>query len=269
MKVHPAAKLFPQMEGDELKELAESIKYNGLLHPILMLDGKIIDGRNRLAACEIAGIPPHFKEVTLTGDPYEWVWSTNAERRHLSQAQRAQIRVNQLERSSEWRAEQERRWEEANKARSESQKGKPKERRASVEDRRSEPAKKRGKVATKIANEIGVGRSTVERAQELNRKAPDLADKVAKGEIKSGPALKKARARAKDTKAPVAATKKGRQVTVELPLRVTSRVTVYYADGEWDVVDFHKATACIQRGSDELVEEQRALIEAALARLPD
>jgi hypothetical protein len=47
---HPAAELFPMMDDMALAELADDIKANGLLEAIERHDGKILDGRNRLAA---------------------------------------------------------------------------------------------------------------------------------------------------------------------------------------------------------------------------
>lgn len=49
---HPACKLFPKLSDNELRDLAEDIRRNGLRNPIL--DGKILNGRNRLAACKLA-----------------------------------------------------------------------------------------------------------------------------------------------------------------------------------------------------------------------
>lgn len=63
---HPAAKLFPMMESHLIRELAEDIKAHGLLSPIVLHQGMILDGRNRMAACEYAGIKPHFVEWVAT-----------------------------------------------------------------------------------------------------------------------------------------------------------------------------------------------------------
>ena len=38
-KTHPAAELFPMMVENEIKELAEDIKLNGLREPISMCEG--------------------------------------------------------------------------------------------------------------------------------------------------------------------------------------------------------------------------------------
>ncbi|MFB6556564.1 ParB N-terminal domain-containing protein [Streptomyces sp. NPDC056405] len=76
---------------DELYELAESIKSDGQHEPIVLdADGVLLDGRNRLAACEIAGVEPRF--TTYTGnDPKGVVLSRNLRRRHISKGQQAMI----------------------------------------------------------------------------------------------------------------------------------------------------------------------------------
>jgi ParB-like chromosome segregation protein Spo0J len=52
-----AVHLFPMLADDELEELAADIK--GLLQRIVLdAEGRVLDGRNRLAACEIAGVEP-------------------------------------------------------------------------------------------------------------------------------------------------------------------------------------------------------------------
>ena len=89
MDVHPLADIFPMMGDDELAELADDIKENGLLHPIVVdADGVLIDGRNRLRACEIAGVEPQFTQ--LNGhDASAFIVSANLARRNLTKAQQA------------------------------------------------------------------------------------------------------------------------------------------------------------------------------------
>ncbi len=103
---HAYADLFPLIEGAEFDALVADIKANGVREPIMLLDGKILDGRNRYRAGLAAGffVPseegsllPHpqylFDQFDLSrhGDPLRFVISKNLNRRHLSDRQRASI----------------------------------------------------------------------------------------------------------------------------------------------------------------------------------
>jgi hypothetical protein len=92
LEIHPAADAFPMMSDDELAELADDIKENGLVHPlVLSADGKmLIDGRNRLKACEIAGVTPRFEKLNGQ-DPLAFIASANLQRRNLSKGQQAML----------------------------------------------------------------------------------------------------------------------------------------------------------------------------------
>ena len=56
LPVHPAADLFPLMSESELRELGEDIETNGLQSPIIIHDGRLLDGRNRLDAMALMGL---------------------------------------------------------------------------------------------------------------------------------------------------------------------------------------------------------------------
>lgn len=86
---HAAASIFPLMSEEELGVLAESIKQIGLQNPIVMLNGKVLDGRNRALACEMAGVSPTFTEWTGSGSPLSYVISQNLHRRDLTRGQKA------------------------------------------------------------------------------------------------------------------------------------------------------------------------------------
>jgi hypothetical protein len=91
---HPAAGLFPMMAGAELAELAEDIKAKGLLHDVVVYKAKVLDGRNRQAACKIAGVMPRYRWITdedLNGSPLDFVLSCNLHRRHLTTEQKRQV----------------------------------------------------------------------------------------------------------------------------------------------------------------------------------
>src|SRR5262245_31510486 len=67
LPVHPAAELFPLMSPDELRELGEDIKKRGLQIPILIRGDELLDGRNRLDAMELVGVP-----FQLTKEDFGW-----------------------------------------------------------------------------------------------------------------------------------------------------------------------------------------------------
>lgn len=92
MKAHPAADVFPMLGERELAELAEDIKAHGQRERIVIHDGEILDGRNRYAACNRAGVTPQFEEWGGEGGtPYEFVVSRNIHRRQLNATQRAMV----------------------------------------------------------------------------------------------------------------------------------------------------------------------------------
>ena len=104
--VHPVASLFPMIDDDALNALAEDIKKNGQREPIIvayldeaMIDEPVvIDGRNRHAACKLAGVEPEFKFVMSLNDRElspqviaDWIISHNLHRRHLTTSQKAMV----------------------------------------------------------------------------------------------------------------------------------------------------------------------------------
>src|SRR5262249_45428951 len=89
-KFHPLADVLPLIEGAEFERLVADIAENGLLNPITIHEGMILDGRNRERACRAAGVSPRY--VQFEGkDPAAFVLSQNLERRHLGPSERAMI----------------------------------------------------------------------------------------------------------------------------------------------------------------------------------
>ena len=95
LKFHPAAGIFPLLEGEELEALAADIREKGLMIPIDLFEGQIIDGRNRYRACLLSGhglgaedIVDATPVVQQVGGPVAYVLSMD-NRRHMEKSQRA------------------------------------------------------------------------------------------------------------------------------------------------------------------------------------
>ena len=121
--VHPVADMFPMIEPytREWNALKFSFNDHGQLDPIVIHEGVLLDGRNRLAMCKMLELDPkviEFREV-VGGDigdeerPLvisEWILAKNLARRNLSQDQQAAVvvEVNRWAIANEARQEAER-----------------------------------------------------------------------------------------------------------------------------------------------------------------
>jgi hypothetical protein len=87
--VHPAAAVFPLIEGDDFNDLCESIRTHGVQHPAVVHGTELLDGRNRMRACERlktegwSGSCPTVEWKEDGRNVAEWIWDTNAIRRHM------------------------------------------------------------------------------------------------------------------------------------------------------------------------------------------
>lgn len=219
MKSHPASEAFPMMDNKRFDELKEDIKNSGLKLPIILFDGMILDGRNRMKACIELGITP--KTETFTGDPWAYVWSLNGTRRDLVAEQRYLIWKFCSENSEKFQAEKRRIHEEANRKRSEAAKGNANAAKTFVCEcgeefsekvwhckkcdhhwpnseticrnchnektvvvQNVQPLNRQAKTRSASANAANVNAGAVARGDVLASKRPDLAKKVMSGEIK-------------------------------------------------------------------------------------
>jgi hypothetical protein len=99
-KAHPAAELFPLMEGEEFDALVEDVRANGLNEPVWMYDDPdlglvVLDGRNRWRACTAVGVKPETRRY-LGDDPIGFSISQNMQRRHLTAGQKAGVAARAL-----------------------------------------------------------------------------------------------------------------------------------------------------------------------------
>jgi|GEM_PF-5955985 len=96
---HECGTLLPAMLPEQFRTLVQDIRQNGLQVPIVLCDGKILDGWHRYQACRQLGIDPQFETFTGT-DPLLHCWSLNAARRHLETGQLAVLAVELMERTA-------------------------------------------------------------------------------------------------------------------------------------------------------------------------
>ena len=157
-ELHPLCTLFPRLSGAEFDALREDIKTNGLRAPIVLHEGMILDGGNRYRACLEAGIDPEF--ITFDGgNLVAFVLSANLHRRHMSAGQQAAIVASAQD------------WAKAQGS------GRPE----SGQDCPLSTTKERAAAS-------GAHINTQKMADKVAKADPDLAKKVAHGEV-SLPAL--------------------------------------------------------------------------------
>lgn len=95
-EAHPVADLFPMLAGDDLEDLVSSIYEQGLLQPVILdAGGRVLDGRNRLAACERLDVIPEV--IIYEGaNPDGYAFAVNVDRRHLTKGQMAIVAARAL-----------------------------------------------------------------------------------------------------------------------------------------------------------------------------
>lgn len=167
-ELHPLCTLFPRISGNDFQTLVADIKANGLRDPITVLDGMILDGGNRYAACLEAGIEP--VSVEFDGDSIiGFVLSKNFYRRHLSVGQQAAI----ISSMADWENSCERGGTGANQHRKEQ--SATNSTLQTISDR---------------ATESGASKATQRKADAVVKADPELGRKVATGEISLNAATK-------------------------------------------------------------------------------
>ena len=152
MDYHEYANLFPMMPATDLKSLADDIRSSGLSDSIITFEGKILDGRNRHKACEIAGVTPRFTEYDGS-DALQFVISHNLHRRHLSESQRAMVAAK---------------WAKLKRG-------------ANQHSPIGEPSETETKTRNEAAKLLNVGTSSIDRAKKVINQAPELVEKIESG----------------------------------------------------------------------------------------
>ena len=85
------ARIFPDMPPEDFARLVASIQEDGLMDPITVWQGQVIDGRHRYAACAEAGVERRFEYLDDDADPLRYILARNDLRRHLDESRRAVV----------------------------------------------------------------------------------------------------------------------------------------------------------------------------------
>lgn len=161
MDIHKYATIFPMMDEKEFNDLKEDIKENGLMDEIIIYEGKVLDGRNRLQACEELGIKPKFKKYEGE-NPLQFIISTNLKRRHLTESQKAVVGIKYLPYFKEF----------------------AKQRQGTRTDiKELIPESEKGEARDKAGAVVGVSGRYIDMAREVIEKNPELQEKIFSGEV--------------------------------------------------------------------------------------
>jgi hypothetical protein len=86
---HPLSAAFPSMPAEDFQSLKDSIETNGVLNPITLFEGQVIDGWHRYTAANEVGQNCPTQELESWIDPKDYVLAQNKNRRHITVAQLA------------------------------------------------------------------------------------------------------------------------------------------------------------------------------------
>lgn len=189
---HEIADIFPMMTGEDFDRLKADILEHGLIEPIVLHEGRILDGRNRYVACKEFGTPIKTKQWNGKGSPVDYVISMNLHRRHLTPTQRAAIALPAKEQYAE-------------EAKDRQLSGKSSDGGAGGRGRKKNPVAKlpqglaaplpptgngepvkpkpEPKARDRAASALGVSPRMVQDAEAVKKKDPKLVDAMRKGDI--------------------------------------------------------------------------------------
>ena len=170
------------MTDEEQKALADDITNSGLLQPVTIHEGKILDGVNRATACEKTGVKLRTELLADGVDPVAFVVAQNIHRRQLSATQRAVIAAKLM---PHFAAEAAARKRALSGTRSNPDGSTPE-----VAENLPEPAEQ-GEAREKAAAAAGANPRYVSDVVRLQREAPELFQAVETGYMSIPKALKK------------------------------------------------------------------------------
>ena len=175
LNTHPIADIWPMMSDDDLQGLSNDIKHQGLLTPVWLYEDKILDGRNRAKACQMAGVKVETKPYT--GDnPVAFAFSLNEKRRHLSSGARAALAV---EAKPLYEAEAKKRQGQ----------------RTDLSDANFQQKVAESQSRDKAATDFGTNHQYVNQAEKVKAQAPEVFEKLKQGKVSMQDAMREVRSK--------------------------------------------------------------------------
>lgn len=178
---HEFGQLIPKMQSKQFADLQNSIETIGLQVPIVIYQGKVLDGWNRYTACHNITengirLPSPIRYETFAGDDsqaLQFVLASNLSRRHITEEKRVKLALDI---------------------------------RKKLEKLKPEVSEK--ELDRQAAESAGTSARTVQRARQVEQKAPkEVREAMEAGEITPGTALKLAKVDKKDAAKAVKAAK--------------------------------------------------------------
>jgi hypothetical protein len=237
LPIHPACAVFPMMSEDRLTALVKDIEKNGLVNPVVIYDGQIVDGRHRYIACQRIGTKPRtidWREIYPGSmSLYDWIWSMNGARRHLTQDQIAIIhaQLRKLSKREEARARQIKAAREQGEHGSDGGRGNkkalpvnsPEGVTATGESAPEDPKRDHsGETREVLAREIGVSGYKMQQALNVSDADAALAKAVANGDLPLREADKRVKAKRKSGGVAAAAKPKRKDAKADAKARKPS-----------------------------------------------
>jgi hypothetical protein len=199
MDIHEVCTIFPMMNPEEFEALKANIAAHGQREPIWTYQGKVIDGRNRLKACQELGVTPMTREWDGQGSLTAFIVSLNLHRRHLTSSQRAACGVDvkrrlsieanacgrEMKRQAAFEREERRRGAVRSANRTSTLPSIPREGEPTEEriPQSGQPKARGPQARDKAADLVGTNPRYIQDAETVATKAPELHEKVKAGTI--------------------------------------------------------------------------------------
>lgn len=170
---HEYADIFPPMDAAEFDRLVDSMTRHGFdeHEPVLLYEGKILDGRHRLLAAREAGVEPIVETFDGTDrEALDKVQRRNLDRRHLTTAQKAAVAADLKQRYAD-RAKARQR--EGGRAGGKGMENLP------------DPSTDTGTAREQAGKQVGVSGRTVDKADSIRDEAPDVHERMKRGDYGS------------------------------------------------------------------------------------